>query len=132
MAHATTGVGSWTATYDGQPIGQVSVTRAATSDDAATLWQEATGGEIDRLAIPVRLFVDPAHRQRGAGGLLMQAAHSYAADHGLTLVFDVMLKDRAAIRLYESLGCQRLGTIQHRHSDGLTEPAAVYVAPTLA
>lgn len=45
------------------------------------------------------------------------------------LVFDVMLKEQRAIRLYEALGCQRLGTITHHHSDGLEEPAAVYVAP---
>jgi ribosomal protein S18 acetylase RimI-like enzyme len=48
------------------------------------------------------------------------------------MAFDVMLKDQAAIRLYEATGCKRLGIIDHHHSDGKTEPAAVYVAPTNA
>jgi hypothetical protein len=46
------------------------------------------------------------------------------------MAFDVMLKDRDAIRLYEAIGCQRLGTITHEHGDGQFEPAAVYGAPT--
>jgi len=95
------------------------------------VWQDVTGGDIGGVAIPVRLCVDPDHRQRGAGKLLMMAAYTYAAEHNLTLVFDVMLKDREAIRLYESLGCRRLGTIEHQHGDGKTEPAAVYVVPEL-
>jgi hypothetical protein len=41
-----------------------------------------------------------------------------------------MLKDREAIRVYEALGCQRLGLITHQHSDGQAEPAAVYSAPS--
>lgn len=59
----------------------------------------------------------------------MLAAHEHATTFGKQLVFDVMLKEQRAIRLYEALGCQRLGTITHHHSDGLEEPAAVYVAP---
>lgn len=42
-----------------------------------------------------------------------------------------MEKDRAAIRLYERLGAKRIGSITHHHSDGLREPAAVYVAAPL-
>ncbi len=59
----------------------------------------------------------------------MRAAHQHATTLGKRLVFDVMLKDEHAIRLYENLGCDRLGLITHHHSDGLEEPAAVYVAP---
>jgi len=120
---------AWTAVYDGVPVGHISLAKADSSDDAAAVWQQTTGHGIEAVAIPVRLFVDPDHRDQGAGKFLMLAAHTYAAEHGLTLVFDVMLKDHAAIRLYESVGCQRLGTIEHHHSDGETEPAAVYVAP---
>lgn len=121
---------AWTAEYDGAPIGHASLTAADTADDAAAMWQRSTGKAVANVAIPVRLFVDPAHRRRGAGLLLMRAAQTYAGRHGLTLVFDVMLKDRDAIRLYEGLGCTRLGTIEHRHGDGQVEPAAVYVAPS--
>ena len=122
-------VSAWAALLDDRPIGQISLTRAAADDDAALLWQRATGGDINRLVIPVRLFVDPPHRRLGAGAQLMLAAHSYATGHNLAMAFDVMLKDQAAIQLYEAAGSKRLGVIDHHHSDGKTEPAAVYVAP---
>lgn len=121
---------AWTALFAGSPIGHISLTRATDSDDAAILWHGATGLDIDQLAIPVRLFVDPRHRQGGAGKLLMAAAQNFASTHGLAMAFDVMLKDHDAIRLYEALGCKRIGTIDHRHSDGRIEPAAVYVGPS--
>ncbi|PUB28589.1 acetyltransferase (GNAT) family protein [Promicromonospora sp. AC04] len=120
---------SWTATNDTHPIGQVTLSRAVPDDDAARAWQEQTGGDIDRLAIPVRLFVDPDHRGSGAGRLLMEAVVNYARSRGLAIAFDVMLKDRAAIRLYERLGAVRIADLTHHYGDGLTEPAAVYVVP---
>lgn len=122
-------VAAWTALLDDRPIGQISLTRAADDDDAAILWQRATGGDISQLVIPVRLFVDPPHRRLGAGAQLMLAAHNYSTGHNLAMAFDVMLKDQAAIQLYEAAGSKRLGIIDHHHSDGKTEPAAVYVAP---
>ena len=84
------------------------------------------------MAIPVRLFVDPEHRGLGAGKQLMTTALQYTHAQGLILVFDVMLKDRAAIRLYETLGCLLLDTIDHHHGDGQVERAAVYLAPSPA
>ena len=118
---------SWTAVNDDEPIGQITLTRATVNDDAARAWHEHTGGDADRLAIPVRLFIDPSDRGSGAGRLLMEAATTYAKARGLAIAFDVMLKDRAAIRLYERLGAQRIATLTHHYGDGLTEPAAVYV-----
>lgn len=118
--------GAWAAVYDSQPIGQAALTHAAPEDDAARVWHKVTGGDVTRLAIPARLFVDPDHRQCGAGGALMRAVIDHAHGHGLAVAFDVMLKDQAAIRLYEAAGCQRIGAIEHLHSDGSSEPAAVY------
>lgn len=89
-----------------------------------------TGGDLAKVAIPVRLFVAPSHRGSGVGKQLMHTVQGYADQHGLTVVFDVMEKDRIAIQLYEALGCQRIGTLQHRHGRGQTEPAAVYTAMT--
>jgi len=125
-------VAAWTALLSGQPIGQISLTRAADDEDAAILWKQATGGDTSKLVIPVRLFVDPPHRRLGAGAQLMLAAHNYATGHNLAMAFDVMLKDRAAIQLYEAAGCKRLGVIDHHHGDSQTERAAVYVAPDKA
>ena len=96
---------AWTALNQDNPIGHISLAHAAPSDDAATLWQSLTRGEIERLVIAVRLFRrHPPHRGGGAGGRLMLAAHGYAADHDFEMAFDVMLKDDSAIRLYETLG----------------------------
>lgn len=121
---------SWSTVDDGAPIGQITLTRAVPTDDAARAWHEHSGGDIARLAIPVRLFVDPDHRGSGAGKLLMEAALDFARARDLAVAFDVMLKDRAAIRLYERLGAQCLTDITHRYGQGKTEPAAVYSVPT--
>ncbi|GAB3172344.1 hypothetical protein GCM10027059_41880 [Myceligenerans halotolerans] len=120
---------SWTALKNDTPIGQITLTRAEADDDAARAWHEHTGGDIDRLAIPARLFVDPDHRGGGVGRLLMRTALDYARAQGLAIAFDVMLKDHAAIRLYLSLGAQHIVDLTHHYGDGLTEPAAVYVMP---
>lgn len=117
---------SWTAVEGDQPIGQVTLTRATSEDDAARVWRDHTSGDVDRLAIPVRLFVDPDHRGNGAGRLLMEAAFEFARTRGLDVAFDVMLKDQAAIRLYERLGAQRIANLTHQYGDGFTEPAAVF------
>ena len=122
---------AWTALVSETPIGHIALVKANRDDDAAAMWLRcAPGSELDSVVIPVRLFVDPEHRRLGAGKQLMAAVLHYAHAHALVVVFDVMLKDRAAIHLYETLGCQRLCTIDHRHGDGLVEPAAVYLAPS--
>jgi GNAT superfamily N-acetyltransferase len=118
---------SWVAIQNDQLIGQVTLTRAAQSDDAAIAWQAQTGDDTYRLAIPIRLFVDPASRGSGAGRLLMEAALSYAATKELAVAFDVMLKDEAAIRLYEKLGAVRISSLSHVYGREKTEPAAIYM-----
>ncbi|MBE1876161.1 acetyltransferase [Myceligenerans pegani] len=60
----------------------------------------------------------------------MEAAVEFARSRGLAIAFDVMLKDRAAIRLYERLGAQHITDLTHHYGDGLTEPAAVYAVPS--
>jgi GNAT superfamily N-acetyltransferase len=122
-------IAAWTATVDDQPVGQVSLTEADASDDAAQVWTSQTAGLLADIAIVVRLFVDPDHRGSGAGRELMRAAFEHARRLRKRVVFDVMLKDERAIRLYEALGCQRLGFITHDYGEGLQEPAAVYIAP---
>jgi ribosomal protein S18 acetylase RimI-like enzyme len=97
------------------------------SPSGRSAWRDRIGGDVDRLAIPVRLFVHPDHRGTGAGRLLMEAAFGFARTCGLAIAFDVMLKDQAAIRLYERLGAQRIADLTHHYGDGLAEPAAIYV-----
>lgn len=121
---------AWAAVYRRQPVGHAALTRATIEDDAARIWQEYTGESIERLGIPVRLFVDPEYRSQGAGAMLTRTVQEYGREHALALAFDVMLKDRVAIRLYEAAGCIQIGTIAHHHSEGQIEAAAVYVIPT--
>jgi GNAT superfamily N-acetyltransferase len=118
----------WTALLRETPIGHISLTQGSADDDAARLWHQRSGADYGNLAIPVRLFVDPPCRALGAGRQLMLTAYQHAVYLSKQVVFDVMLKDAAAIRLYESLGCTRIGTITHHHSGHLEEAAAVYVA----
>lgn len=120
---------SWTATVDGAPIGQVTLTEADPGDDAARAWAEQTGGSVTDLAIVVRLFVDPKHRTVGAGRLLMAAVLDHARTIGRSVALDVMAKDRAAIRLYERLGARRVSEVVHQHGDDLAEPAVVFAFP---
>lgn len=117
---------SWTAIEGDERIGQITLTSATPDDDATRAWQEKTGGDIDRLAIPVRLFVDTEHQGSGAGRLLMETAVDYARARGLGIAFDVMLKDRAAIRLYERLGAERVADLTHHYGQDRPERAAVY------
>lgn len=125
-------IAAWTVVWNGQAVGHVSLAEATADEDAAQVWVSETGGAFSDIAVVARLFVDPAHRGRGGGLELMRAAHEHAAALGKRLVFDVMLKDERAIRLYEALGCERVGLITHHHGDGFQEPAAVYVAPERA
>lgn len=122
---------AWTALVSDTPIGHIALVKATPDDDAAAMWlRHAPGSELDNVAIPVRLFVGPDHRRHGAAKQLIAAILEYAHARNLVLVGDVMLKDQAAIHLYETLGWRRLGTIDHRHSDGLAEPAAAYLVPS--
>jgi GNAT superfamily N-acetyltransferase len=120
---------AWTAVLAGRPVGHVAVVSPTDTDGVTMVWQREYGHDVARLAIAVRLFVDPSYRHRGAGQLLMAATAEYAALNSYSLAFDVMAKDKHAIRLYERAGCQRIGEILHEHSAGEREPAYVYVAP---
>lgn len=126
LLHPQGEIASWVAEVSSTPIGQVSLTGATAAEDAARLWCNTTGGDAAGLALLARLFVDPDHRSCGAGRLLVEASVDHARGSGLAIALDVMEKDHAAIRLYESLGARRLGSITHYHSEDLAEPGAVY------
>lgn len=118
-------IAAWTALLNDRIIGQIAVKKAE-HDDVAITWQEVTGRGIEELAIPARLFIDPDYRRKGAGKSLLRACREFAENEGLHIAFDVMLKDQAAITLYESEGYTKIGTADHHHSAGLVEPAVIY------
>ncbi len=59
----------------------------------------------------------------------MEAATRHAEEENLRLVLDVMTKDVAAIRLYERLGWQRLGTTTHTYGEGQQTEAVCFASP---
>lgn len=119
---------SWTALVAGKPVGHVTLFKASSEDDAATLWLEQERGDIEDLALVGRLFVDPSARRLGLATKLMKTAIQYAHTRGLAVAFDVVEKDTAAMSLYEGMGCEQIGTVTHRYS-GDTIAARVYVVP---
>ena len=121
---------SWTAVVDGVPVGQVTLTEAQPEDDAARAWIERTGGSVTDIALMARLFLDPGHRGAGLAGFLILGLRHHAQLIGRTVVFDVMVKDTAAVHLYDRSGAEQIAEVTHRFGNGRTEPALVYVFPT--
>ena len=84
----------------------------------------------DPVAVLGRLFVLHEARGHALGERLVRTARDHAHEHGRRLVLDVMTKDTAAIRLYERLGWQRIGTTQHTYGHGRAIDAYCYVSPS--
>ncbi|MFI6024169.1 GNAT family N-acetyltransferase [Amycolatopsis magusensis] len=124
---------AWVAEVDGEIVGHAVLTApvdsadGADGADAVRIWREQAPDE--RVAVLGRLFVLPEARGYALGERLARAAMEFAEAQGLRLVLDVVDKDVAAIRLYERLGWQRIGTADHRFGDGRSITAYCYVAP---
>lgn len=116
---------SWVAERDGALLGQVSLAAPEEAETIA-LWRERTERDIDEVAVLARLFVSPEARGLGTGEALTRAVMEHAREHDTALVLDVMAKDRAAIRLYERLGWERLGDIVHAFDGYPGAPAHCY------
>ncbi|MGA8112815.1 MAG: GNAT family N-acetyltransferase [Actinocatenispora sp.] len=96
---------------------------------AVSMLIDQTDLREDQIAVVARLFVVPTARGRALGTALARAAMDYTRNCDRHVVFDVMAKDKAAIHLYESLGCVRLGTTMHAFGDNRQVPAYCYAAP---
>lgn len=116
-------LGAWTAALDGEPVGHVAMTTPGPGDGAAAVLHRQTGIELDQLAVVGRLFVSPEARGNGLARRLMDMVENEAGQRSLTLVLDVMEKDRAAIGLYESRGWRRIGSMRHDLPAGEAVPA---------
>ncbi|MER5918170.1 GNAT family N-acetyltransferase [Streptomyces sp. NPDC001982] len=110
-------------------VGHVMVSRPQ-GEDAVRMWLEQSGDTADHVAVGARLFVAPEARSEGLGERLIRAAFDYAQEHGLRVVLDVMAKDKAAIRLYERMGMQRIGTAKHGYGQDQEVDAVCYVSPS--
>jgi len=121
---------AWVSGTPNKILGHVAIC-APQGEAAVSMLIEQTGLAEERIAVMARLFVVPAARGKNLGQGLATAAAAYAWSRDLRVVFDVMAKDKTAIRLYERLGCQRLGTTLHQFGDGQQVPAYCYVAPEI-
>lgn len=120
---------AWVAELEGHVVGQVILTEPPVDDPAVALWATHAPDQGHHTATLCRLFVHPAARGRAIGSQLTKTATDHAAERGLTVLLDVMVKDAAAIRTYERLGWRRLGSVTHRFGDDRTEAALAFVAP---
>ncbi|MEV0842228.1 GNAT family N-acetyltransferase [Actinocatenispora sera] len=122
---------AWVAEVDGDVVGHAAVSEPR--DEAAVqMLVEQAGTPLDQIAVAARLFVAPKGRGNALGRDLAVAVFGYGQQHGRRIVFDVMTKDQTAIRLYERMGCIRLGTTFHQFGDNQQVPAYCYVAPVSA
>ena len=122
-------IAAWVAELDGRIVGHVALSEPQPNDAAAAVWTTHAENPADHIAVLGRLFVHPQARGHALGEQLARTATDYAHEHGLRLVLDVMTKDAAAIRLYERLGWQRIGTTQHDDGHGHAIDAYCYVSP---
>ncbi len=88
----------------------------ATLDDEVVgfigLWHVLDDGHICTLA------VDPQHRRRGLGELLVLAAMRQALEIGADVVhLEYRVGNEAAARLYDKLGFERVGVRERYYSD---------------
>lgn len=119
-------IGQWTALLDGEPVGHVALMPPSARDMAPDLLLQRHEVTSAQVAVLARLFVDPRARRKKAAQLLLDVVETKALEDGLTPVLDVMKKDRAAIRLYESRGWEVLGAIDHPVPDSPSEPAYAF------
>ncbi|MFD9071706.1 GNAT family N-acetyltransferase [Streptomyces lasiicapitis] len=119
---------AWVAVMAGRVVGHAGVGESC-GDEAAAVWFERSGEDDSQVVVAARLFVAPEARGTGLGERLTKTVMDYARGHGVRLVFEVMTKDAAAIRLYEKLGCQEVGRITHRYGEGQQTNAVCYVWP---
>ncbi|MFC8521088.1 GNAT family N-acetyltransferase [Streptomyces sp. NPDC057257] len=120
---------AWVAEKDSEIVGHVTVSRPQ-GEVAVSLYLHQSHVAESQVAVLARLFVHPKARKDSLGRRLVQAATEYAKERNLRLVLDVMVKDAAAIRLYERLGWQSLGKATHAYGNGQETGAICYVSPT--
>lgn len=119
---------SWVAANERRIVGHVAVMRP-NGEAAVSLWAERSGAEERHIGVLARLFVVRQARGQALGEWLVRTAMAYGLRHNRRLVLDVMVKDTAAIHLYDRLGWLRTGRAQHHYGTGQRIEAICYVAP---
>ncbi|MGC9544103.1 GNAT family N-acetyltransferase [Streptomyces sp. UG1] len=117
---------SWVAESGQRIVGHVAVMRPR-GEGAVSLWTERSGADEHRIGVLARLFVVRDARKRTVGERLVRTAMDYGLSHNRRLVLDVMVRDTAALRLYERLGWRRTGRTATTTTTGSTsQPSATW------
>ncbi|MGW0942378.1 N-acetyltransferase family protein [Streptomyces sp. NPDC002623] len=119
---------SWVAEVERRIVGNVAVMRPR-GESAVSLWVEQSAADERHIGVLARLFVVKDARKRAVGAELVRTAMDYGVSHSRRLVLDVMVKDQAAIRLYERLGWLDTGRTTHHYGAGQSIEAICYAAP---
>ncbi|MCX4881585.1 MULTISPECIES: GNAT family N-acetyltransferase [unclassified Streptomyces] len=118
---------SWVAETEQRIVGHVAVMRPH-GEGAVSVWAEQSGDD-ECVGVLARLFVVRDARRHSVGEQLVRTAMDYGLGRSRRLVLDVMVKDAAAIRLYERLGWLSTGQVAHHYGDGQHIEAVCFVAP---
>jgi len=118
---------AWVAERDGQIVGHVAVSQATDDDVSVALWRRQH--PHDHLAVLGRLFVDPNKRAGGVASQLIAAALEWAKQAQVRLVMFGLIKDQAAIRLYERLGWSTFGSTTYHYDSGREMEAICFASP---
>lgn len=120
-------VGQWTASVDGLPVGHVALSRGTNASEVVRLIRDLDDTPLDQISIVSRLFVHPDFRGDGLASQLMDEAEHLALNVSRLVVLEVLEKDQAARKLYESRGWHVVGKIEHPQDDGAPHEAWVMV-----
>ncbi|EKA62379.1 acetyltransferase [Janibacter hoylei PVAS-1] len=118
-------IGQWTALLDGRPRGHAALLQPKSTDEVVGLVVDKQGVSMTQLAVLARLFVDPRVRGQGIGEALLKAAEDSARSLGLTLVLEVLAKDKSAMNLYLRNGWKVIGESDHVWGEGRHAEAMV-------
>lgn len=120
---------AWVAELDGQIIGHITVSEATTSDVSVVLWRQIHPNDKGKLAVLGRLFVHPQGRGGGVAAGLINTALKHAKQTGERLILFSLIKDQAAIQLYEKLGWEQFGTTTFKYGNGEHMEAICFASP---
>ena len=121
-------LGSWVATLDGKIVGQV-VLRPRSAPGSVTLAALELEAPPEQLGFVARLLVAPSARRRGLARRLLAHVADEAHQRHLHAVLDVVVRDAAAIALYDACRWRRLGGHTMVLRSGATLDVAVYSEP---
>jgi GNAT superfamily N-acetyltransferase len=120
--------GAWVAEVDGVVVGHVALHSAA-GNPVLGAGQRRTGLPAEQLTVLARLLVSTDHRRSGVGRQLLIAAVEQAHARRQRPLLDVIREDYGPIRLYESLGWERLEPLTLPLDNGHELEMWVYLGP---